>query len=155
MIQLKRVLAATDFSEFGSLAIQYGEELANAFQAELRLLHVVEAPLAAYSEFGLGYIGVNDIEGQLVARARESLQELPAAERSQKLSITREVIVGLPYHQIVNYAKSAAIDLIVVGTHGRGAIAHMLMGSTAERIVRYAPCPVLTVRQGQHQFVMP
>ena len=69
--------------------------------------------------------------------------------------VVRSVIQGTPFVEIVRYAKSEGIDLIVVGSHGRTGLSHMLLGSVAERVVRKAPCPVLTVRPGQHDFVMP
>jgi len=64
-------------------------------------------------------------------------------------------VVGSPFVEIVRYARTHDIDLVIMGTHGRGPIAHMLMGSTAERVVRKAPCPVLTVKHPEHEFVMP
>ena len=76
------------------------------------------------------------------------------AER-EKFSAQIVTLVGSPFLEIVTYAKSHDIDLIVMGTHGRGPIAHMLMGSVAEKVVRKAPCPVLTVRHPEHEFIMP
>jgi len=155
MIRLKRVLVATDFSEFGDLALKYGCEFAQGFSAELHLIHAVEPPTAAYSEFGLGYIGLEEVEATLVKESRVRLDRLPEVDQAARLTVVREVLLGTPFREIIKYARDHEIDLIVVGTHGRGAIAHMLMGSTAERIVRHAPCPVLTVRPGEHEFVMP
>ena len=71
------------------------------------------------------------------------------------LSVQQEVVFGVPFLEMIRYAKAKEMDMIVMGTHGRGAIAHMLLGSTAEKVVRKAPCPVLTVRDEEHEFVMP
>ncbi len=155
MIELKRILAATDFSEYGATAVRYACEFANAFSAELDLLNVVEPPAAAYSEFGIGYLGVEGIEEDLKNAAAAALNAVPDPPWQDKLMVTRTVLVGTPFIEIVRHARDRDVDLIVIGTHGRGAIAHMLMGSTAEKVIRKAPCPVLTVRAGQHEFVMP
>ena len=86
---------------------------------------------------------------------RSALAELPDAEWSRGKQIVRATRQGPPFLEIVRYAKENEIDMIVLGTHGRGGLAHMLMGSVAEKVVRKAPCPVLTVRPEGHQFEMP
>jgi nucleotide-binding universal stress UspA family protein len=89
---------------------------------------------------------------------RESQQRLsamlPEADR-KRLRAEIALLSGNPFIEIIRYAKAQDIDLIVMGTHGRGPIAHMLLGSVAEKVVRKSPCPVLTVRDAQHTFVMP
>ncbi len=155
MIQLKRILAATDFSEYGESAVRYACEFAGAFKAELCLLNVVEPPAAAYSEFGIGYLGVQGIEEDLLKASENRLKSVPGPEWEDKLQITRTTAMGTPFIEIVRQAREQDADMIVIGTHGRGAIAHMLLGGTAEKVIRKAPCPVLTVRAGQHEFVMP
>ena len=155
MIKLKRILAAVDFSECSEHALRYACEFAEAFSTEVHLLHVVEPPAAAYSEFGMGYVGVSIVEDDLREAAEKKLTTLPNPEWDKKLSVRRAVVMGTPFVETVRYAKENDIDMIVLGTHGRGAIAHMLMGSTAEKIVRKAPCPVLTVRPQGHEFVLP
>ncbi len=152
MIKINRILAATDFSECSNHALRYAYELSDVFSAELHVLNVVEIPAGAYPEFG---ISVHDIEQTAIKSAESCLAEIPGSRWQDKLSIVRSVIKGTPFIETVRYAKEHDIDLIVIGTHGRGAIAHMLMGSTAEKVVRKAPCPVLTVRPDAHEFVMP
>jgi nucleotide-binding universal stress UspA family protein len=83
------------------------------------------------------------------------LEEVLSEADRQRFHAQLEIEQGSPFVQIVTYAKRFDIDLIVLGTHGRGPIAHMLMGSVAERVVRKAPCPVLTVRHPEHEFVLP
>lgn len=155
MINLKRILVTTDFSEFGEEAMRYACEFAETFGAQLHILHAVEPPAVAYSEFGIGYIGVQELEEDLKRGAEAKLNTFPEPRWQGKFEVVRAVPVGTAFVEIVRYAKENDIDLIVIGTHGRGAIAHMLMGSTAEKVVRKASCPVLTVRPGQHEFVMP
>ncbi len=152
MIKINRILAATDFSECSGHALRYACEMAEVFGAELHLLSVIEIPAGAYPEFG---ISVRDIESGLIRSAEKSLSELPVHKWKDKLTVSRSVVRGAPFVEIVRYAREHDIDLIVMGTHGRGAITHMLMGSTAERVVRKAPCPVLTVRPETHEFVLP
>lgn len=152
MIKINRILAATDFSECSEHALRYAYELAEVFGAELHLVNVVEIPAGAYPEFG---ISVHDIEKTAMKVAEQDLNKLPGTRWQDKLSVVRTVLKGTPFVETVKYAKEHEIDLVVIGTHGRGAITHMLMGSTAEKIVRKAPCPVLTVRPDAHEFVMP
>ncbi|MGD9855347.1 MAG: universal stress protein [Planctomycetaceae bacterium] len=155
MIKLKRILAATDFSECSEHALRYACEFAEAFGADLHLIYVNEPPAAAYSEFGIGLVGVQGIEEDIQRGAEAKLNTLPGLQWQDKLAISRAVLFGTPFIEVVRYAREHEIDLIVLGTHGRGAIAHMLMGSTAEKVVRKAPCPVLTVRPEAHEFVLP
>ena len=155
MITLKRILLATDFSDCSEHALRYACEFAEAFAAELHLVYVNEPPAAAYSEFGVGFVGVDGLEEDIKRSATAKLDALPGQEWQDKLTVSRAVLFGTPFIEIVRYARENDIDLIVLGTHGRGAIAHMLMGSTAEKVVRKAPCPVLTVRPEAHEFVHP
>ncbi len=155
MIKLKQILVATDFSDCSEHALRYACEFAEAFGAELHLVYVNEPPAAAYSEFGVGFVGVEGIEDDIKRGATAKLDALPGRKWQDKLTVSRAVLFGTPFIEIVRYARENDIDLIVLGTHGRGAIAHMLMGSTAEKVVRKASCPVMTVRPEAHEFVHP
>jgi nucleotide-binding universal stress UspA family protein len=92
---------------------------------------------------------------ELEREVEQQLQQAVSAEWQQKIKIERVTRRGAPFLEVIRYAKEAPVDLIVMGTHGRGAIAHMLLGSVAEKVVRKAPCPVLTIRQPEHEFVLP
>jgi nucleotide-binding universal stress UspA family protein len=150
MIELKRILLPTDFSECSERARSYACELAKRFAAELHLLHVV-APVSLP-----GYVGpvpeelLHPEEG-----ARAQLEEWndPAFEQIQ--GVVRAITTGTPFVEIVRYARDREVDLIVMGTHGWSGLTHMLLGSVTEKVVRKASCPVLTVRPEGHQFVMP
>jgi len=154
MIALKRILVATDFSEASEAAVRYGRALAEAFGASLDILHVMEDPFV-YAPTSEGYLPPPQFFEEMDSSARERLEQvLPPADRA-KLDARLVIKKGSPFVEIVRYAKNENSDLIVMGTHGRGPIAHMLMGSVAEKVVRKAPCPVLTVRHPEHEFVMP
>jgi nucleotide-binding universal stress UspA family protein len=152
MLTLKRILVPTDFSEPSDAALKYGIALARGFNANLYLLHVLakapaENPSSVEHPIGL----FESTQGA----AREQLDKMLADQEAKDVPSEFTTRVGTPYVEIIRYAKNRDIDLIVMGTHGRGVVAHMLMGSVAESVVRRAPCPVLTVRHPQHEFVMP
>ncbi len=156
MIRLDRILVATDFGEAADAALQYGRALARVFGASLTVLHVAEDLLTA--SFGVeGYIGgYPEFQRGIEEAARKKLEALLTEEdRTELGAIAVLRTSGSPALTIVNYAKDVHADLIIMGTHGRGAMAHLLMGSVAERGVRTAPCPVLTVKHPEHDFVLP
>jgi len=152
MIRLNRILVPTDFSEHSKTAVQYGCELASKFGADLHLLHVVEQLPVMYSE---GAIFSPETEAELLAEARELLTKTPADIDVSALNVTRATLEGHPLVEIVRYARENEIDLIVIGTHGRTGLVHVLLGSVAEKVVRKAPCPVLTVHSPEHEFIKP
>lgn len=156
MIKLDRILVPTDFSDFSSPALTYGCAIAARFSAELHILHVVPDPAMLVPEAAA--FSVESMEAQtdqLRTESLSTLNSLPADGWSNEKPIVREVRVGPAFMEIIDYAREKDIDLIVIGTHGRSGLMHVLMGSVAERIVRKSPCPVLTVKPEGHQFVMP
>jgi nucleotide-binding universal stress UspA family protein len=156
MIALKNILVATDFGEASDAALSYGRALAGAFGATLHVLHVTEN--IYFTAFGAeSYTALApELQHDLEEAARRALHEqLRDTDRSGPPTVSALITSNSPALTIVEYAKDKKIDLIVMGTHGRGALAHMVMGSVAERVVRLAPCPVLTVRHPEHEFVMP
>jgi len=154
MRKLETILAPTDFSATSALALDYATALARAFEAELHLLHIVEP--AALHPGGLELWGYSlpSLIDQMEQSAETRLEAL-GADAEPGVAITRRARVGQPFVEILRYARKHAIDLIVIGTHGRGAVEHLLMGSVAERVVRASTCPVLTVRDPTHRFLMP
>ena len=149
MIALKQILVATDFSEPAAVATDYGRDLARSYGATLHVMHVIEDMLALYApELGFALV---DIERNIEADVQQNLESL----RTSEDDAFRSVVVrsaSVP-HAITEYAKANAIDLIIVGTHGRGAVSRFLMGSVAERVVRTAPCPVLTVHARERDLI--
>jgi universal stress protein A len=151
MIDLKRILVGVDFSKHSENAVRYAVAFAEALGAELHLLHVVPGPVA-YTRM---YVPPEDWLVEERDAARRELERLPGVQAQANVSVLREVRSGSPLVEIVQYAREANIDLIVMGTHGRSGLAHLLLGSVAENVVRQAPCPVLTVRDPEHEFIMP
>ena len=156
MIKLDRVLVPTDFSDFSRPAMQYGCAIAARFGSELHLLNIVPDPAMLVPEAAAFSIETMQAQSEsLVKDAEALLQKLPPDGWDDGKPVVREVRVGAAFMEIIDYARENEIDLIVIGTHGRSGLMHILMGSVAERIVRKAPCPVLTVKPEGHQFVMP
>jgi nucleotide-binding universal stress UspA family protein len=154
MIRIQKILAAVDFSPHSDVVLRYAQELGRACSAETIVCHVVAKAdmLSQLPPMGEGYFPANYEELQRAA-AEEAAQKAIQSAGLERAQI--EIVAGNPYLEIVQLAHRESVDLIIVGTHGRGAVAHMLLGSVAEKVVRKAPCPVLTVREGEHEFVMP
>jgi nucleotide-binding universal stress UspA family protein len=152
MITLKKILVPTDFSVEGDAALTYGRALARTFGATLHLLHVADN---LYLRLGNdAFIPPPDLQRDLEDAARRHLDALSIdSDPGQRRATPAVVVSSSPAMAIVEYAKQVGVDLIVMGTHGRGAVAHLLMGSVAERVVRTAPCPVLTIRHPEREFV--
>ena len=150
-IKLQNICVPVDFSETSSAALNYAKALAEAFSARLHLVHV-QVNWVPEGDFPISlqfYVGLEE------AARKQLAAQLTQAEQ-EKYQARLELVSGVSeFVEIVRYAREQKIDLLVLGTHGRGPIAHMLMGSVAEKVVRKAPCPVLTVRHPQHEFVMP
>jgi nucleotide-binding universal stress UspA family protein len=142
-----RILVPTDFSEFADAALDYAKTLAATFGASLHLLHVFEDPYATPGAFaGDPYLAFpDDLREAVVAEARRQFEARMTSDEQARFAATTEVLMGPTARTIVDYADARQADLIVIGTHGRTGLAHLLIGSTAERVVRTAPCPVLTV----------
>jgi nucleotide-binding universal stress UspA family protein len=155
MIAPKNILVATDFGEAAEAALAYGRDLARTFGARLHVLHVAEDLTTRYS-LDLYPAGMVDMQREVEEVATTRVEALVTAEDRDQLG-ARPVVrsSNATAAAIVLYATQAAIDLIVIGTHGRGAVSHFLMGSVAERVVRTAPCPVLTIRHPEREFLAP
>ena len=151
---LRNILVATDFSEPSNVAVAYGRDLARNYNARLHVMHVVEDVMLRYgAEVGLALPAVQE---DLVKVARRDLESRITDEDRRQLNAVAVIDTGANISAaICDYAKNNSIDLIVTGTHGRGAVQHFLMGSVAERVVRTAPCPVLTVHAHERDFIVP
>jgi nucleotide-binding universal stress UspA family protein len=144
-LAFKTIAVATDFEDAAQLALEYAAVLARKFGAGLRVLHIVEPPRMLGNEFGVPDVGV--LTDQAIEKAQARLSETLATVPND--DVIGQVLVGHAAQKIVEYAADHAVDLVVMGTHGRGAVAHLFVGSVAERVVRTAPCPVLTVRDSE------
>jgi universal stress protein A len=156
MIALQNVLVATDFEEAAAVALTYGRSLARTFGARLHVVHVLDdigsraASMAAYG------LDIGRMQVELEEAAKQRLGSLLWDDDRKDLDAQTVVLTATNMASaIVQYATDAKVNLIVVGTHGRGVVSHLFLGSVAERIVRTAPCPVLTVRSQERDFVVP
>ena len=143
----KRILVPIDFSPPSDAALEYARSVAASYGASLHLLHVAEDP---YRAFYSAEVFVPEIEGlreEILIDTEKRLKERLRPADLTDFQATADSVIGTPAGSIVEYAGGHDIDLIVMGTHGRGGMSHLLMGSVAERVVRTAPCPVLTVRE--------
>jgi universal stress protein A len=144
---VKRILVPTDFSETADKALAYAKELATKLGASVHLVHVFADPYAVAAYAPEVYAAVPaEMRARAVKEVHERLMERLDAAEEQRFRGSRGIVRGLVAPQIVDYAASQDIDLIVIGTHGRRGVAHLLLGSVAEHVVRTAGCPVLTVR---------
>lgn len=155
MITLRRILVPTDFSEPSEKALRYGRTLVDVFRASLHVLHVIEEPFI-HGWTSEGYIAaLPDLRTELQKQAEERLDGLFTPGDREHFRVESLVRFGHPFNEIIRFAQDGDIDLIVMGTHGRSGLAGLLIGSVAEKVVRSAPCPVLTVRHPEHDFVLP
>lgn len=153
MIAIKNILVATDFSAPSDAALIYGKDFARTYGAALHVLHVADdlggrmTPVTVMPDVG-------KLQMQLEADARQRLEGLLTAE-DRKVLRARSVLrtSSQTAEAIVSYARDTLIDLIIVGTHGRTGLSHFFMGSVAQHVVRMAPCPVLTIRHPEREFV--
>ena len=154
MVVLKNILVATDFSEPSTVALAYGRDLARSYGSKLHLVHVLEDVATRYGP-DVGFLPP-DLQQNLESRSREELDALINDDdrRTLKLQLSVETRTSIPAG-LTEYANEHHIDLIIVGTHGRGPVKKFFMGSVAERVVRTAPCPVLTVRSHEREFIAP
>jgi nucleotide-binding universal stress UspA family protein len=153
-----KILAPTDFSEDSNLALTYSVELAKKFSGEVIVIHV-DQPLAPImvSELnpGLDVGTMNRIAEEQRTLALRELDQTTAKLREAGVKARGLMRVGAPFLEIINAARDEGTDLIVMATHGRTGLSHVLMGSVAERVVNKAPCPVLTVRHPDRKFKHP
>ena len=147
-LQLKRILVPVDFSEPSEKALRYAAKFAEQFGADVTLLHVIQ-PVVYPTDFGYPPTPL-DVDESVRHRIEQRLTELSAQWTAQGKPLIR---FGQPYQEIGLAATELQADLIIIATHGRSGLKHVLLGSTAERVLRHAPCPVLIVRERERDFV--
>jgi nucleotide-binding universal stress UspA family protein len=152
MVRLDNILVATDFGNPSAAVLTYGRELARTFGATLHVLHVADNVMAAV---GADYWGANfpEMQQEVEDLAMQRLEAMVTAAHDDAVQVKPVVRSGSAAAVIVDYAQHEQIGLVVIGTHGRSGISRVLIGSVAERVVRMAPCPVLTVRHPEREFV--
>ena len=162
-MKLTRILAPTDFSRSSGFALEWAANLAEMLRADLILLHVVPEEEGKIIEEVIGEGAAVQIprgvrENVLEERQkkfREQLQIVLPEHLKKSLRVEEILRIGVPFLEIVKAAREKDVDLIVMGTHGRTGLSHVLIGSVAEKVVHHAHCPVLTIKHPQYQFVAP
>jgi nucleotide-binding universal stress UspA family protein len=153
-IELRRILVPIDFSDHSKKALQYAIPFAEQFRSSIDLLYVVE-PTIYPADFSFGQVSFPSVEDELKKRGAEELKALVRNEIGKRVEARCTVRTGKAFNEIDQYAKEESTDLIVIATHGHSGMEHALFGSTTEKVVRYAPCPVLVVRMAEKEFVNP
>lgn len=146
LLKIDRILVPVDFSEYSKMALDYSIEFSKKFNSELILIYVIE-PIVYPSDFGLGQIPINQVDFEIQSKAEEELKKLVEEKVPADVKASHVVKTGKPFLEIINAAKELNCDLIIIATHGHTGIEHILFGSTAEKVVRKSPVPVLTVRE--------
>ncbi len=144
MKSFQRILFATDFSPIAEHAFGYALSIAQEFGARLFILHVINEQ-ADLRGFYLPHLAYEQVEADIATAARRMMEEFRAGIEGYD-NHQGTVVSGIPYAQILKTAHEQDVDLIVMGTHGLAGVEHLIFGSTAERVVRHAGCPVMTVR---------
>lgn len=143
---IKKVLVPIDFSDYSKSALKYAVNFAKSFNAEIILVYVVE-PVIYPPDFSMGQIAMPSINAEWDDRAKDELQKLAKSDITGAGNVKTIIKTGKPFVEIIETAKEEDVDLIIIATHGHSGVEHILFGSTAEKVVRKAPCPVLTLRE--------
>ncbi len=146
MVHMKKILVPVDFSDYSKHALKYAIEFAKHFDAELILISVIE-PMIYPADFSMGQVAIPATDQNLSERVEEELKNLDEKEIAGKVKSKRIIKSGKPFFEINETAREEDVDLIIIATHGHTGVEHLLFGSTAEKVVRKAPCPVLTLRE--------
>src|SRR5262245_8325717 len=149
MIEIQRILVPTDFSEYSQHALKYAVALAQSFMAKLYVVHIFEdAVVAAPTE-----TFHPEIWAEAETAEKEELSLLTQELHTKGIDVEPVFGSGIAHSEIVKTAKELDVDLITLATHGRTGLSHLVFGSTAEKIIRLAPCPVLVLKHPEHDFV--
>lgn len=145
-LKIEKILVPIDFSDYSKNSLKYAINFAKQFRAELFLIYVVE-PVIYPPDFSMGQIAIPTVDLEMDKRAVEELNKLAKKEMPLEVKVNTIVKTGKPFIEIIETASEEEIDLIIISTHGHTGMEHILFGSTAEKVVRKAPCPVLTLRE--------
>ncbi len=140
-----KILTAIDFSENSEYAFDYALTLAKQFDGELTIMHVINEPVDLRG-FYVPHISFEQLEKEIEEGANKMMEKFCGTRLGDFTKFTTTIVSGIPYEEIIRKAEEIGASLIVVGTHGRTGLDHLIFGSTAERVVRSASCPVLTIR---------
>ncbi len=148
---IKKILVPIDFSDYSKSALKYAVNFCKKFDAELILIYVIE-PVIYPPDFSMGQIAIPSINIEWDERARQELDKLAKSDIIKNIPIKTIIKTGKPFIEIIETAGEIDADLIIIASHGHSGVEHILFGSTAEKVVRKAPCPVLTLREPKKGF---
>jgi len=154
-IRISNILHPTDFSDLSVHALHYAAHLAGRLQARLHCLHVVDDSYQYWLAADIAAMPIGPPIEEVMTSSKDQLAAFIERHLGPGIDCDKVIRRGRAFLEIINYAKEASVDMIVMGTHGRTALSQMLMGSVADKVVRKAPCPVVTVHSPGHQFEMP
>jgi len=155
VIRMETILHPTDLSESSKYALRYAVSLAEEYGAKLFIMHVIEEISQAMYFDMLHAPPLADLMAEIEEQVSKAMDELVAPEIRERVAVERIIRRGVPFLEVIRCAQEIGADLIVCGTHGRTGLKHVLFGSVAEKIVRKAPCPVLSVRHPEHRVEVP
>ncbi len=151
---INRILIPTDFSPTSRHAFSYAIDMNKLFNARLYLVHVLQ-DFTEFSEYTLSATILPQLYIEFEQNATSKLEEMVGMAVPQDMHCDTYILHGVPFYELIQFARNEQIDLIVIGSHGRTDLKHVLFGHTAEKIVKKAPCPVLSVKHPEMEFVMP
>lgn len=151
-MKINKILVPIDFSDYSKSALRYAVNFAKMFNSEIILIYVVE-PVIYPPDFSMGQIAIPTVTTEFDERAKEELTKLAKNEIPSTLKVSTLIKAGKPFIEIIDTAAEADVDLIIIATHGHSGVEQILFGSTAEKVVRKAPCPVLTLREPVKGFM--
>lgn len=149
-MNVKKILFPTDFSEGSDNALPYAADMVKHYGAKLYLLHVIQDIAGATASY-VPHVSLDELYRDMEKNAAKEIDRYGIEELRGIKDIERIVVKGRPYEEILKFARENKVDLIVIGTHGRKGLDRVIFGSTAEKVVRDAPCPVLSVRLPDHE----
>ncbi len=151
-MKIEKILVPIDFSDYSKSALRYAVNFAKFFNAEITLVYVVE-PVIYPPDFSMGQIAIPTVTTEFDERAKEELNKLAKNQIPSQVKVSTVIKTGKPFIEIIDTAAEVNADLIIIATHGHSGVEQILFGSTAEKVVRKAPCPVLTLREPVKGFM--
>ncbi|MGA2296442.1 MAG: universal stress protein [FCB group bacterium] len=145
MFKIKNILLPTDFSEGFIHTLNYAVEIARAMESELHIIHVIE-PFVFQSDVVMTKYGFDELQNELEIYAKKDIEKIVKTLKEKEVKFSTKVLRGKAYEEILDYAKKNHIDMICIAIHGSSNLENLLFGSTTEKVLRKANCPVLTVR---------
>ncbi len=145
-MEINKILVPIDFSDYSKKAFNYALDFSKHFDSSITLIYVVE-PQIYPADFTMGQVAIPNVDSNLTEAAEKELKSLVESTEYEKGKLDYKIRIGQPFHEIIETASELDTDLIIIATHGHTGVEHLLFGSTAEKVVRKAPCPVLTLRE--------